>query len=502
MKNLKKDIPLILGVLGGVTLAVVTQGIAMPAVLSVMTSIGTSIASGKIATLTPTRIKGWFNKFHPDQLNHSIKKLFVKSVNEALYNITVLFEDTQATENEKKEARRLVQILQKHLPDMLMDSEQMKLDEPEVKHFLYAHSENDSICDFIKDRFGNFGATDPFKSFLAQHLPPQLQLCFGEGLKDPGNHNAWVAFQRMLMEEMRNDLKQIADTQQSIKEDLSDLKFEKSGFSEEQRDEIRQFIKILNDKKLIEVKIKNGIDHALASIESKANEIIKITTQTQLTVNELKSLIEKNNRQNAKNQIIIYVLIVGLIAAGGFAAFKFFNQPFTTTIKVYGWEGEQHNPLNGKGSILLILNDKIEKAEINRQGEAVFKGILPEYNGKQISVHITDTEGEPYYLSDTLITIQKNKTTKVQLRLLGLEKLQGTIVDNISGEGVPGVLVTLAGLEATTDEKGNFSIEIPVEKQKQEQEIEISKENYKSKRQTIPMTGENKYRAILERKKD
>jgi hypothetical protein len=56
---------------------------------------------------------------------------------------------------------------------------------------------------------------------------------------------------------------------------------------------------------------------------------------------------------------------------------------------------------------VLTIGDKIEKAEINRQGEAIFKGILPKYDGKTVSAHIIDTEGEPYYLSDSLIIIQK-----------------------------------------------------------------------------------------------
>jgi hypothetical protein len=180
--------------------------------------------------------------------------------------------------------------------------------------------------------------------------------------------------------------------------------------------------------------------------------------------------------------------------------YKFINQPFTATIQIYGWENEQYNPLNGKGTLVLTLGDKAEKAEINRQGEAVFKGILPEYNGKTVLACITDTEGEPYYLSDSLVRIDKNGTTKVQILLHGLEKLEGTIYDDISGEGLPDVSITVAGITTTTDEKGNFTVDIPIEKQRQEQEIEISKEGYKSKRQTIPMTGENKYRTILERK--
>jgi len=501
MKNLKKDLPAIAGILASVSLACVTGGVFNSATMSILGKVGSSIttrlAANQISSFNPERIRRWFFNVHPNDLNHSIKKLFVASINEALSNISILFSETEAKEGEKKEADRFIKILQKQLPDMLLDSKQIQFDETEIKQFLYEKGEEEMVCNFVEKQFDTFGVTEPFKSFLAQNLSPQLQLCFGEGLKNPANQNAWIAFQRMLMEEIRSDIKQIADTQQSIKDDLSDLKFEKSGFSEEQMAEIHELVKILNNKKLIEVKIRNGLDESLKSIESKANAVIQITTKTQLTVEELKAMVEKSNRQKERDRIIIYILAVCLIIASAFVAYKLISQPFTATVQVFGWENEHHNPLNGKGSLVLTLGDKMEKAEINRRGEAIFKGILPKYDGKMVAAHITDTEGEPYFLPDSMIKIQKNNTTKVQILLRGLEKLQGTVFDNLSGEGVPNATVTVAGISGTTDATGYFSIDIPIEKQRQEQKIVISKEGYESKRETVSMAGE--YNVVLRR---
>jgi hypothetical protein len=494
MKSIKKDIPSIVGLLATTSLAVVSGGLLNPAI----TNIGASLASNFITGFSPAKIKKWFIGIHPNDLNHSIKKLFIASIKEALNNIFILFSETQATNSEKKQAKLLINTLQKRFPETFFNNNQIQLEEPEIKHFLYEKKKEEVICNFIENQFDVFGVTEPFKSFLTQNLPAQIQLCFGEGLKDPENQNAWIAFQRMLIEEIRNDIKQIEDVQQSIKDDISDLKFSTSGLSEKQISEIHELVKILNDKKLIEVKIKSGLDQSLKIIEDKANEVIKITTKTQLTVNELKTVVEKIKRQNRINHLIIYALSVCVFVIGIFIAYKLINQPFTATVKVYAWKGEQHNPLDGKGSIVLMLGDKTEKAEINRQGEAIFKGILPQYNGKIVAVYITDTENEPYYLTDSLIKIQKNNTTKVQILLRGLEKLQGTIFDNISGEGLSDVSVTLAGINTITDEKGNFIIDIPIEKQQQEQKIRITKAGYESKRETISMTGE--YNTVLKRK--
>jgi len=494
MKNIKKDITSILGFLASTSLTVVTGGLANPAI----TSLGSSIAASFLTGITPAKMRKWFITEHPDKLNHSIKKLFIVSINEALNNINILFSETKNSDSEKKDAKKLIKNLQKNLPDILSNEKQLRLEEAEIKHFLYERDKEEEICRFVEEQFAGFGITEPFKSFLAENLSTQIQLCFGEGLKDPTNQNAWVAFQRMLTEEIRNDIKQIADTQQSIKEDLSDLKFKKSGFSKKQIDEIHELVKILSDKKLIEVKLRSGVDKSLKSIEDQANKIIQITTETNITVAQLKINMEKIRRQNRMTHIIVFSLSGSLLIAGLFIAYKLLNQPFTATIQVYGWESQQHNPLNGKGTLVLTLGDKTEKAEINRQGEAFFKGILPEYNGKSVPAHITDTEGEPYYLPDSMINIQKNNTTKVLVLLQGLEKLEGAVYDNVSGEGLPDVSVTLAGIKTITDETGFFTLNIPIEKQQREQKIIISKEGYESKREIVSMTGE--YNTVLKRK--
>ena len=493
MKDIKKDLPAIAGLIGCASLAVISGGLITPAttgLLSLGSNVGASLAANIIGKITPEKLKKWFVNIHPNDLNHSIKKLFVRSISDALDNIFILFSETQATDNEKKQAKQLIATLQKELPDMLLKTNKIPLEEPEIKHFLYEKGQEDRMYELIETQFDSFGITEPFKSFLAKNLPAQLQLCFGEGLKNPANHNAWVAFQRMLMEEMRSDIKNIADTQQSIKDDLSDLKFTKSGFSKEQIAEVHELVKLLNDKKLVEVKIKNSVNESLKTIESKANEIIQITTQTQLTVNELKTITERIRRQNRSNHIIMYALSVCLLAAGFFVAYKLINQPFTTTVSVYGWENEQQNPLNGKGSLVLTLGDKTETAEINRQGEAVFKGISPQYNGEIVAIQLVDTENEPYYLADSIIKIEKNGSAKIQVLLYGLDKFEGRIVE-IIGENKVGVAdadVFVNDLSTKTNERGYFSIDIPKNRQKREQYVEISKNGYVTEtNNTMPM---------------
>jgi len=468
MKIIKNDILSIVGVITASSFAFIADGVANPA----LTSLAAGLAANFVWRISPGKIKRWFVDVHPDNMNHHIKKLFVKSVNEALDNIYVLFCETNISDAEKKEAKQLIKALKKHLPQMFLNGNQIKLEEIEVKHFLYEKDKEDDICNFIKNEFDAFGITEPFKSFLAQNLPTQIQLCFGEGLKDPANQSAWIAFQRMLMEETRNNIKQIADTQQSIKDDLSDLRFEKSGFSTEQTAEIRQLINILNNKRLVEVKVKDGITQNLQSIEDKANQIIRLTTETNITVAQLRKIVEKLHRQNRINQIIIFSLVGCLFMMSGLAVYKLMNQPFTATIQIVDWK-ETFLP-----TLKLEISGKWEEKQIDKKGIAEFNKLSSKYNNEEVSIKITDTENMPYYLTDSVIRIYKDKISEIQVRLRGLESLEAKVCDFDTREVLLNAHVTCIDTTVITNEFGKFLIKIPLEKQQKEQRIIIEKDGY------------------------
>jgi len=473
MKNIKKDIPSIIGLLTTVSLAAVSGGLVNPT----LTNIGASLAASFITGFTPAKIKKWFVDVHPNDLNHNIKRLFIQSVNEALHNISILFSETQASNDDKKQTKQLIKTLQKHLPNIFLNSNQIKLEEPEIKHFLYKKDNEEIICHFIENQFDIFGITEPFKSFLTQNLPAQIQLCFGEGLKNPANQEAWIAFQRMLIEQIRNDIKQIADTQERIEDDISDLKFEKSGFSKKQIAEIHRLTEILNNKKLVEVKINESLNQSLKSIESKANEIIRITTKTQLTVDELKIIIEKIKRQNLINHIIIYALAACLLVTGVFAAYKLIT--FTATIQITNWKDYQEDFLP---YIQLTIGGKPIKEQINSENSiAKFVDIPIKYSNEEVSIKITDIENMLPYEVDSVIRIYKNKISEIQVRLHGLEQFKGRIIE-VVGEnkiGVSDAIVYVNDLSTKTDERGFFIIDsIPKNKQKREQYVEVSKDGY------------------------
>jgi hypothetical protein len=126
MKNIKKDIPAIAGLLATVSTTVISGGLVNPVVMSILGTVG-SIGTGLIANrISNFKTEKWFENTHPDNLNHSIKKLFVESIKEALSNINILFSETQVSDNEKKEAKQLINTLQKQF----LSSSTIQLEEP------------------------------------------------------------------------------------------------------------------------------------------------------------------------------------------------------------------------------------------------------------------------------------------------------------------------------------------------------------------------------------
>ena len=513
MGNFKKDLPTIIGIIATAAVAGITGGIAapiMPSLLSLAGNLSAGIASNKLSEVTLGRMKKWIGKENLEDLNHSIGKLFVNSIITALSLINATYSESKVegiSKHEKKQAKKIVDQLSKELQQQIATPSLIQFDEAEVSAILKISavkkevevseiiSEKDinkDFVDYILLKMKDLDVPSSFKECLFIHLIPQIQLCFGKGLENSENNDARVAFQRMMTENIQSSLNR-------IESDISSLKTT-SGFSKEEMEELRQLKEILQNKELVTVKIKSSIADSLKIIEEKEDELIRITTQTNLTVEEIRKLVIKREKQDRIHHIIVYLLMTLLCVAVATTVYFVVNQPFTATIQVYGWKGHAHNPLDGKGAIVLTLGDKTEKADINKQGEAIFKKILPEYKGKAVRIDLTDIQGEPYYLIDSLITIKKDDKSYIRTALVGIDKIMGEALDELTLEGVPDVTVSMAAIEVKTDNRGRFEINIPDERQEVTQEIEIYKEGYQSYRKTIQMMGENKCRIVLTRK--
>ncbi len=244
----------------------------------------------------------------------------------------------------------------------------------------------------------------------------------------------------------------------------------------------------------------DGLNHFYDTYENTEDLYYKFNMQLEKLAD---SGLIKHVRIDAPKIIkyAVFGLLVPLLIL--FFAYKYIDasRPFQTTIQIYGWKGKEQKPLQGLGTIELKLGDKTEKADINSNGEAIFKQIHSKYDGEKAHISISGTNNEPYYLLDSVIILTKDEPIYVQASVNGLDRLKGQIIDGKTGEGLANATVSIQNIDAYTDEYGYFELSIPLEKQELEQEVNIFKQGYSSYRCTIPMqaTGnDNDFRQILQ----
>lgn len=503
MSDFKKSIPTLLGFIGTaslICLSGLSAGIT-PALLGVVGGLSTELSGDMLKSFSPDKIKGWLQKTHPDDLNHSIKKLFVKSINDALANISVLYSETTISPEEKKAARQAIKQLQQQLPAVLMDINNINLEDETVKSFLYTdNNAEDATVNYLVSVFDRTpGISNSLKNFLSKHIYSQVQLCFGEGLKNPQNHDAWAAFQRMLSEDIRDTVRNIEKTQLEIKDEIRDIKTAGKGFNKTQWAEIRKLNELLSDKPKVELLLNSALEDSLKGIELRENEIIRQTTETNLTVKELKILLEKLKKQEKMRFFLVISLLMFMLVGVAAAGYKTIQAPFNATINIHGWKGENHHPLKDIGIISVTVDGKILKSEISKDGTAVFTDLPVKVKNQPIKIDLTDTEGMPYFLADSVIVLQKGKVASANVLLQGIEKLTGEVIDRNTGYGVEGAIVRVAETETTTDSFGKFEIKIPPARQEAEQQINVYKTGYQRYSINVQMVGGEPCIIVLEK---
>lgn len=480
-----------------VGLSCLTSGLTARTFLSLIGGISTHLTADSILKLSPQKLKKMIFGVHPDDLNHSVKRLFFQSMAEALDNVLILYSETPISKQEKKKAKKIIASLKKAISDNqnIYDS---KINDAAISSFLSEPQDNaGEIANFIADKLASDKISESFGKFIAEHFPSQIQLCFGEGLKSPNNHEAWVAFQRMMSDEIRDTVARIEQTQKDIQQDISAIKTGTIGLDENQLNELKKLNELLNDEERFNVVLNNNVTEALSSIEDKANELLKITTHTNKTVKEL---IELNRKQERRERILLGLIIAVLavlLVGGGIVSYHSLTRPFNLTVSVHGWKGKEHHPLKGTGTIKIAIDNKVYTSDINKGGDAVFMELPHSYSGKIARVSIENTEGMPYFCLDSVLKVDKKQVAYLSVSIEGLELAHGYIKDENTLEPIIGALVRIAGESTYTDGLGEFSLPIPTDKQDERQEIQIYKEGYETYRAEQPMIGRHDFRLYL-----
>lgn len=196
-----------------------------------------------------------------------------------------------------------------------------------------------------------------------------------------------------------------------------------------------------------------------------------------------KRLFPKRDKRQSLIMVISFAGLVWLLSILSFSKKESITDaPSQITVSVHGKKGKDDLVLPSRGKVTLTYGNAKVTETINHRCEAVFKQIPGEFflNGFAGEVHFNDPEGEPYHITkpDSQYQFVRDGYILVQVELAGLDKLQGVVKDFETGELISGVRISILDIHATTNEYGEFTLEIPLEYQRQKHTIRAIHEGY------------------------
>ena len=210
-----------------------------------------------------------------------------------------------------------------------------------------------------------------------------------------------------------------------------------------------------------------------------------------------------NPKSGKRTWIIGAVVVLGIF---GVIAIIHYTRKISTasnsiTILVHGPGGKDEKVLPGRGIVKLIYGDAIVPKQINNQCEATFTQISDAFFAQEAGVEILfeDPEGESYRVThkDSLYRLTRGKYIPLEVKLFGLDKISGIVKDFVTGKPIEGAVIRIQGLEAVSNQYGEYALEIPEEKQLQFQTIRAYKDGYQDFEQKNVPTQTKQEMAIL-----
>lgn len=165
------------------------------------------------------------------------------------------------------------------------------------------------------------------------------------------------------------------------------------------------------------------------------------------------------------------------------------GKPFEITISLQGPELPDYPPLKDV-KLGIRLDNKWEEAAVDEHGDADFKGIPGNFEGKMVPVRLLDSK---YWQTQQDSVALEGKSASIQVAPNGvLGQIHGNVRSVSGNEYIEGVEIRLDNgqLSAVTDATGYFEFNIPANLQKESYNLTATKSGYEAdSRFAYPETG-------------
>lgn len=466
--------------------AVAERGLTGTVLTSVLGGIFTNIASEVITPLLG-RISGMVLKKHPGELNHDLQKLLAQAIGDALRNVELLYKEQYPDKETNNTGTEFLRQLRSQVQELLSPASGATITNQELQQYLYDTGDisYSNLLDRLQSSYIKENFDDRFASFFRAAFPAQLQICYAEHLKNKDNHAAWVAFQKMLLEDTREGVKEILHRQEKLEKGIQDLHSQQwlekiSQLSPDKTEQLRLLLQELNQPQQLEIKLNQSLERWLDRNRSELQELRIILLDTHQTARKTHGEVKIIKARLLRYLVVATIIVITLAITAYVLWDQQASKPFGATVVVHGKNGTSDRVLQKTGVVTLTLGQKTESVTLNEKGEAYFREISSDLKNEWVNIELTGLNGLPYQLAcDTCkIKLTPEEIIHVRVRTMGLDSIRGQVTAN--GYPVPGAAVMVNGIEASSGQDGNFLLIMAEDKQELRQQVMVNKQGYKT----------------------
>ncbi|KGN70159.1 hypothetical protein [Porphyromonas sp. COT-239 OH1446] len=479
MRQQKKQIGRsLIGIITSTALACITSELTIPILRELLHDLSIGMAVDLTQQLSPTRLKEYILGAHPSQMGRELQRLFLSSTTDALDNILTLYLETTSDRHDRRRAKRAIRTLVKQLSHKQQHQLLDDLENKEIAmRFTCPETEGETALEAYLSQQLQTSSDLPkgLKQMITQHLSPQVQLCFGHNLGQGHHREAWISYERTLLEEIYHRL---AEGQPPLASAPIELHIPE-----------------------LEGRLGKVLARRLRGIEEREDKLIHLSSETHLSVRQLLQQNQSHRRQIRTMMLGLYLLVLALAGTLSYWAYDRRQASFDLCIQIHGWLGRDHHLIQGEASLRVELGEEIRVLDIDRHGRVFLSHLPASLAGKSISVHISQPEGMPYYsLQESMLLDPKRYIHYLEASIVGLDRLDGLVRNALTGDEIVGAEVYMAGERIHTDRHGRFTLFISKQRQALKQQISVSKTGFERYTRSIPMVGIDPTTIFLEPK--
>lgn len=264
---------------------------------SVMAGLGINLASNVIGSGS-AKLKSRWIESKDGILNRDIQRALLRAYQNSLKHLQDVYFNLDAaksiSKNEKKEITTFFKELQKTAKEAFIPNIEKSIKEGEIQKYLL--KDNKQGEKLLLERINQSKILDfkneHFITFFKSNLLTDVNFWFSEELKTDSLecNKAWRAFQRLLLEGIKDDISLIKTGQDDIKQELRKVKNIEI--------EIKKLRYIFDKRNSFEPFQTNLIE-----INSSLTNVAEIVTRTEKKIDKLKILIEDDKYLFQKSQI-------------------------------------------------------------------------------------------------------------------------------------------------------------------------------------------------------